>query len=64
MSSIPLPRARYLLKLANYDNSNALASYVVGLLQAQGMQCLVDKQHVVVSADPGKLKTQASQTVR
>ena len=44
------------------DKSNALTSYMVGLLQAQGMRCLVDKQHVVVSADPGKLKTQASQT--
>ena len=57
---MPLPKSRYLLKLVEDSRCDVIASYVVDLLQAQGMQCLVDKQHVIVSADPSKLKSQVS----
>lgn len=58
--SRPLPKARYLLKLAEEQRSNAtVTSYIVRLLQQQGMECVVEKGHIVVSADETKLKSQA-----
>lgn len=58
--SCPLPKARYLIKLAEEQQSNAaVTSYVVRLLQEQGMECVVEKGHIVVSADDTKLKSQA-----
>lgn len=57
--SHPLPRARYLLKLAEEEKSDAtVTAYVVRLLQQQGMECVAEEGHVVVSAEPGKLKSQ------
>lgn len=58
--SRPLPKARYLLKLEEEQHSNAtVTSYIVRLLQQQGMECVVEKGHIVVTADDAKLKSQA-----
>jgi hypothetical protein len=55
-----LPRARYLLKVAEEEG----ASQIARLLQRQGLQCVVEKNHVVVSADPAILKSQARLLLR
>ena len=54
------PRARYLLKLAEEEGAPQIAS----LLQRQGLHCVVDRSHVVVSADPEKLKSQVRLMLR
>ena len=58
-----LPRARYLLKLAEEKcDVSAVASYVVGCLQQRGLQCVSEKGHIVISADPELIKAQVRQS--
>ena len=51
-----LPRARYLIKLEKKKES--CIAPIVKLLQRQGLECEVEKRHVIVTADAGKLKSQ------
>lgn len=56
-----MPSARYLLKLA--DAQDHVTAYIVRQLQEQGLHCIVDKSHIIVSADDEKLKLQARITI-
>ena len=54
-----LPRARYLLKLEEEKESDAVATaLIVRLLQQQGLECVVGEGHIIITADAGKLKSQ------
>ena len=57
-----LPEARYLLKVAKKDKNavESITSFVVEQLQKQGLKCIVDGRHVVVSADTSTLLAQVS----